>query len=149
MYPVTQTVFQPASWFRGLCHLAMLVVVASLVGCGGTKVYTADKTIVYRDIVYNVSNVRIFAPKSEAVLADGATVNLKDMDREGFEQLLADNNSPVFVRQSFMLDSDEMVYQATTVTGWKDFNSMNKRFSKALKKLTKFLADKKKTQLKL
>jgi hypothetical protein len=60
-----------------------------------------------------------------------------------------DNNHSVSIRQSIMLDSDEMVYQAGTVSEWSDFDKMNKRFSSAQKDLTKFLGDKKKTQLKL
>src|SRR5690606_34532499 len=109
---------------------------------------TADKTVVYKDSVYNVSNVKRFTVKSEAVLADKSTVDLKGMDKKGFNALL-DKEKPVFVSQAFMLDEDEMVYQTSNVDSWSDLNKMNKRFSSAGKGLTKFLGDKKKTQLKL
>ncbi len=57
----------------------MLLIAASLVVCGSTKVYTADKTVVYKESVYNVSNVKVFTAKNEAVLADKSTVDLKGL----------------------------------------------------------------------
>jgi len=133
---------------RWLATLGLVILAASLTACGGTKVYTADKTVVYKDAIYNVSNVRIFKPVNQAVMADKSTVELKGMDKKAFNALL-DKEKSVFVRQGFMLDQDELVYQATTVDSWSDFNKMNKRFSSAGSTLTKFLGDKKKTQLKL
>lgn len=147
MSHVTNMKFTGFIRYLGLAGMLMLAV--SLSGCGSTKVYTADKTVVYKDNVYNVSNVKIFSPSNEAVLADKSTVNLKGMEKKAFEKLLEDNNDSVFVRQSFNLDSDEMVYQAGTVAKWSDFDKMNKRFGSAQKDLTKFLGDKKETQLKL
>jgi len=147
MSPIMRKKFTAIIHYLGLAGMLMLAV--GLSGCGSTKVYTADKTVVYKDNVYNVSNVKIFSPSNEAVLADESTVNLKGMEKKAFEKLLADNGNSVFVRQSFMLDDDEMVYQAGTVAKWSDFDKMNKRFSSAQKDLTKFLGDKKKTQLKL
>jgi hypothetical protein len=136
------------SFTQALMTVFLVLIAASLVGCGSTKVYTADKTVVYKDSVYNVSNVKIFTVKNEAVLADKSTVDLKGMDKKGFNALL-DKEKPVFVSQGFMLDQDELVYQASNVKSWSDLNKMNKRFSSAHKDLTKFLGDKKKTQLKL
>jgi hypothetical protein len=133
---------------RWLATLGLVILAASLAACGSTKVYTADKTVVYKDAVYNVSNVRIFKPINQAVLADKSTVELKGMDKKAFNALL-DKEKSVFVRQGFLLDQDELVYQATNVDSWNDFNKMNKRFSSAGSSLTKFLGDKKKTQLKL
>ncbi len=136
------------SFSQAFMTVALLLIAASLVGCGSTKVYTADKTVVYKDSVYNVSNVKVFTVKNEAVLADKSTVDLKGMDKKGFNALL-DKEKSVFVSQGFMLDQDELVYQAKTVDSWSDLNKMNNRFSSAHKDLTKFLGDKKKTQLKL
>jgi hypothetical protein len=133
---------------RWMATLGLVVLAASLTACGSTKVYTADKTVVYRDAIYNVSHVKVFKPTNEAVLADKSTVELRGMDKKGFNALL-DKEKSVFVRQAFMLDQDELVYQATNVDSWNDFNKMNKRFNSASSDLTKFLADKKKTQLKL
>ena len=87
---------------------AMLLIAASLVVCGSTKVYTADKTVVYKDSVYNVSNVKVFTAKNEAVLADKSTVNLKGMDKKDFNALL-DKEKLVFVRQGFQQDDNELV----------------------------------------
>jgi hypothetical protein len=126
----------------------MLVLVLSLAGCGSTKVYTADKTIVYHESVYNVSNVKVFTRKNVAVMPDLSTVNLANLDESGFNQLLA-SGSTVTVQQGFLLDDIELVYQQATVSSWKEFNKLNKRFMSASKDLNKFLADSKKTQLKL
>jgi hypothetical protein len=136
------------SFTQAFMTVALVLIAASLVGCGSTKVYTADKTVVYKDSVYNVSNVKVFTVKNEAVLADKSTVDLKGMDKKGFNTLL-DKEKSVFVSQGFMLDQDELVYQAGNVDSWSDLNKMNKRFSSAHNDLTKFLGDKKKTQLKL
>lgn len=133
---------------RWMATLGLVILAASLTACGSTKVYTADKTMVYKDAIYNVSNVRIFKPTNQAILADKSTVELRGMDKREFNALL-DKEKSVFVRQGFMLDQDELVYQATNVDSWSDFNKMNKRFNSANSDLTKFLADKKKTQLKL
>ena len=134
----------------GWCTLlAVLMVVPLLVSCGSTKVYTADKTIVHRDSIYNVSNVRVFTVRNEAVVGDGQIVDLKGMERKAFENLLKENGGSVRVQHIFQLDDQEMVYQRTDVKSWSDLSRMNKRFNSAGKSITKFLADKKKTQLKL
>jgi hypothetical protein len=133
---------------RWLTTLGLIILAASLTACGSTKVYTADKTVVYKDSVYNVSNVKVFTAKNEAVLADKSTVDLKGMDKKSFEALL-DKEKSVFVRQGFQLDDNELVYQATTVDSWSDYNKMANRLESAQKDLTKFLGDKKQTQLKL
>ncbi len=131
-----------------LMSVALVLIAASLVGCGSTKVYTADKTVVYKDSVYNVSNVKVFTVKNEAVLADKSAVSLKGMDKKGFTALL-DKEKQVFVRQGFQLDSDELLYQAANVDSWSAYSKMTSRLESAQKNLTKFLGDKKKTQLKL
>ena len=104
--------------------------------------------MVYRGSVYNVSNVVVFTTRNEAVSADKQVTDLRGFDKKQFNQLL-DQEQSVFVRQVFMLDDREVVYQAQDVDSWSDFNKMNKRFESAAKDFTKFLADKKKTQLKL
>lgn len=133
---------------RNAFAATLAVLTLSLAGCGGTEVYTADKTMVYRDSIYNVSNVRVFTARNEAVIGDQQTVDLKGYDKSQFNALLAQNPS-VFVRQVFMLDDIEMVYQAQSVASWKDYDRMNNRFEGATKDLTRFLADKNDTQLKL
>jgi hypothetical protein len=148
MTAANRKLLQDMSAVRWLMVLSLVLLAAMLTACGSTKVYTADKTVVYKGTVFNVSNVKMFSPKNEAVLADKSTVDLKSMDKKSFNALL-DKEKPVFVRQGFMLDSDEMIYQATNVSSWSDLDKMNKRFVSAQNSLTKFLADKKKTQLKL
>ncbi len=128
--------------------VAMLALALSLGGCGSTKVYTADKTVVYQESVYNVSNVKVFTRKNVAIQPDGSTVNLANLDEPGFNQLLG-GGSAVAVQQGFLLDDIEVLYQQADVSSWKEFKKLNKRFMSASKDLNKFLANSKKTQLKL
>jgi hypothetical protein len=131
-----------------LAFALILIAAASLTACGSTKVYTADKTIVYQNAIYNVSNVKVFKPTSEGDVGQGQTVDLIGMDKSKFNALLKAHPS-IQVTQAFMLDDQEMVYQKGTVKSWSDLNKMNNRFKDAGQDITKFLADKKKTQLKL
>jgi hypothetical protein len=128
--------------------VVVVLAVLLLVGCGSTKVYTADKTVVYQESVYNVSNVKVFTRRSSGQLADQSMVNLANVDEAGFMELLVRSPS-IRVRQGFMLDEIEMLYQQGTVSSWKEFKKLNKRFNSASKDLNKFLADSKKTQLRL
>jgi hypothetical protein len=135
----------PRPWITALL---LLIVAVSLTGCGSTKVYTADKTVVYRDSIYNVSNVKVFSPKNEGDVGQAQPVDLSSMDKKQFESLLKEHPS-IQVTQGFMMDDQELVYQRQQVTSWSQFNKMTGKFQSANKSLTKFLADKKKTQLKL
>lgn len=128
--------------------VALLLLALGLGGCGSTKVYTADKTVVYQESVYNVSNVKVFTRKNVAILPDQSTAHLANLDESGFNQLLA-GGSAVTVEQGFLLDDIEVLYQRADVSSWKEFKKLNKRFMSASKDLNKFLANSKKTQLKL
>lgn len=136
------------SQLKWMAVMLMSTIMLSLAGCGSTKVYTADKTIVYRDSIYNVSNVKVFSTKVEGVISDTETVDLKNADKKRINGLL-DTHDTILVRQVINLDDQEMVYQAKRIKSWSEFSSMSKSFSSANSKVTKFLADKKKTQLKL
>ena len=148
MYRTSSMNSNLAIQFKWIVVMLLSAIMLSLAGCGSTKVYTADKTIVYGDNIYNVSNVKVFSTKTEAVLSETETVNLKNADKKRVNELL-DANDTMLVRQVISLDDQELVYQAKRIKSWSEFNSMNKQFSSANSKVTKFLADKKKTQLKL
>ena len=132
-------------------HLAVGLLLACLValgGCGGTKVYSTDKTIVYRDSIYNMGNVQRIGSRIDGQLADGTTVNMTNMDKKAVEGLL-DDNDEVMVSMYVEMDDREMVYLRQRVSRCSDYNKMKKRHEGALKDMTKFMGDKKKTQLKL
>ena len=126
----------------------MVMTVLLLASCGGTKVYNNDKTIVHRGSIYNVSAVKQIKSKNSGKLADGTMVDLAGASRKQFETYLKENG-PVYVRQSFDLDGDEMLYQAQSVSKWSQYSKMQKNFESAGKKITSLLGDKKKMQLKL
>jgi hypothetical protein len=133
---------------KGVGQVLMALLALGLSACGSTKVYTADKTVVYQQSVYNLANVKVITRKSTAVLADQSVIDLANMDEEGLVPLLAISPS-IDVRQVFLLDDIELVYQQTSVTSWKEFRKLDKRFRGASKDLNKFLANSKKTQLNL
>ena len=127
---------------------ASIMAIFLLTGCGGTKVYNNDKTVVYNGAVYNMSAVKQINAKSIGKLSDNNTVNLKGVTKKEFEAYLKEYDS-VYVRMFFDLDEQEMLYRASSVDKWKDYQSMQKSFENAGKQITSLMADKKKMQLKL
>ncbi len=126
----------------------LLAGMLALGGCGSTKVYTADKTIVYKDNIYNLGNVQRIGSRIDGQLADGTTVKMTNLDKKGVEGVLKDNGE-VTVSMVVEMDAQEMVYLQTRVSKYSDYNKMKSRFDSALKDITNFMGDKKKTQLKL
>ena len=119
-----------------------------LAGCGSTKVYTADKTIIYNGSLYNMSNVQRIGSRIDGNLPDGSTVNMKSLDKKGVQALFK-QHSEIMVSTVVEMDDKEMIYQRIRVKKVSDYNKMVKRFDGALNDISKFMADKKKTQLKL
>jgi hypothetical protein len=131
--------------------LVLAISVMSLLlfaGCGGTKVYNVNKTIVYRDAMYGVSDVKQISAKTTGKISDDRTVNLRGADRKQVEAYIKETGS-MFVRMSFDMDGQEMLYRASSVEKWSQYSSMQKSFEKAGKQIASLLAAKKTTQLKL
>ena len=127
---------------------ASIMAMFLLAGCGGTKVYNNDKTVVYNGAVYNMSAVKQINPKSMGKLSDNNTVNLKGVTKKEFEAYLKEYDS-VYVRLFFDLDGQELLYRASSVDKWKDYQHMQKSFENAGNQITSLMANKKKMQLKL
>ena len=127
---------------------ASIMAMFLLVGCGSTKVYNNDKTVVYNGAVYNMSTVKQINSKSMGKLSDNNTVSLKGVTKKEFEAYLKEYDS-VYVRMFFDLDGQELLYRASSVDKWKDYQHMQKSFENAGKQITSLMADKKKMQLKL
>ncbi len=125
----------------GLC-------MALFIGCGGTKVYTVDKTVTYRDAMYNMSTVQKISGREEARLADGTVVNIRNKDKKAMQAMFKENGE-MLISMIVDLDEQEMVYLRTNVDNYSDYSRMKKKFDGALKDITKFMADKKDTQLNL
>ena len=121
---------------------------ALMAACGSTKVYTADKTVIYRDSIYNVSNVQRISARQEAKTPDGQDVDLANKNKNQLKAFFKDNPDSV-VTMAVDMDTQEMVYLRTKVDGYSEYARLDSRFEKAMKDITKFMADKKKTQLKL
>ncbi len=133
---------------RTLVLVASVMTMLLLAGCGGTKIYNNDKTVVYNGAVYNLSKVSHIDNKISGKLSDSNTVNLKGADRKQIEAYLKEYNS-IYVRMAFNFDSREMLYRASSVEKWSDYSRMQKSFENAGKQITSLMADKKKLQVKL
>jgi len=129
--------------------LAMVVLMIFLAGCiSSSRSYNAGKNIVYNGSMYNISNVKTVNSKVEGQLPNGDVKNMKGMDKKAVEALLK-QSSPIMVTTSLDLDGDEMVYERRSITKYSEYSKMTSRFQSAGKKITKFMGNKKATQLKL
>jgi hypothetical protein len=126
--------------------LAVVIFLAS--GCGGTKLYNTNKTIVYRDSIYNITNVQQIVSVIEGKTSDAGMIDLKGVDRKQFESHLK-QHGPIFVSMKFQLDDQELVYRAQNVESWKQFKKMNKSFRGAGQDIADLLAHRKDTQVEL
>lgn len=128
--------------------LLLFAIMLSIGACGSTKVYTAQKTVIYNGSLYNMANVQKLSNSVIGTKANGDTVNMRAMDKKAVEALLKQESS-IVVKTTITMDSQELVYQNARVSKYSDYSKMVSRFDGALKNISKFMADKKKTQLKL
>lgn len=133
---------------KHIAALLLLAAIMALPGCGSTKVYTNDKTLVYRGDLYNLSNVQRLGSRVEGKLPNGDKVNMKRMDKKEINKLL-DEHSSFVVTTYIEMDDKDMVYQNSRVKSYSDVSNMTKRIDKAMGNIQKFMANKKSTQLKL
>jgi hypothetical protein len=128
--------------------LIAFLAAITLTGCGSTKVYDTTKTIVYNDSVYQVTDVKQISTRIEGVTPDKQTINLKNKDKSAISDAIEDND-PLFVRMIFDLDDQELVYFASEVDSYRDYNRMLSRFEDAGDDIAKLMAETKTKQLKL
>ena len=133
---------------RTLVLVASVMTMLLLAGCGGTKIYNNDKTVVYNGAVYNLSKVNHIDSKISGKLSDNNTVDLKGADRKQIEAYLKEYKT-IYVRMAFNFDSREMLYRASSVEKWSDYSRMLKSYEKAGDQITSLMASKKKLQVKL
>jgi hypothetical protein len=127
----------------------IVVLILSLAGCiSSTKVYQTDKTITYKGTLYNMSNVQKIDSKVMGKLPNGDEINMKGMNKKAVEALLKED-SPIMVTTALKMDDQELVYERRSVKKYSEFSKMVKNFESAGNKVSKFMAHKKQTQLKL
>ena len=125
------------------------VLILALAGCfSSTKVYQTDKTITYKSTLYNMANVQKIDARIMGELPNGDEKNMKGMDKRDAGDLL-DQHSSLIVSTVFEMDSQELVYQRSKVTSASQFSKMVSNFERAGSSISKFMANKKSTQLKL
>jgi hypothetical protein len=149
---VITPIFPPRADTRARAGLLPIILLAACVamvaGCGSTKVYTADKTIVYSGALYNMGNVQRITSRVDGQLPDGTQVDMRTLDKKGVEALLR-QSAPVTVSAIIQMDNQEMLYQRAAVVKYSDYDRLSDRFEDAIDDINDFMADKKKTQLKL
>jgi len=134
---------------RSVARLAAVMLVGVvMVGCSSTKVVTAGKSISYNGSLYNASNVKVFTPRTDAVISSTETTSLNQVTKDQFNAILQQHN-PLTVRQVIAMDQTELVYKTKSVKSWSDYQDMSEKFQSALKQITKFMADSSETQLQL
>jgi len=132
-----------------LVAFLMIACVLSLTGCmSSTKVYTTQKSVVYKGDLYNVSNVQKIGSRIEGRTPEGEVIDMKGMDKKDAGDLL-DEHSSLIVSTVFEMDAQELVYQRSKVTSASQYSKMLSNFERAGNNITKFMANKKSTQLKL
>ena len=127
--------------------LALFLTVL-LAACGSTKVYTVQKSVIYNGAMYNVSNVKVMSALVEARLEDGTVLNLAKADKRQFNEYVSKHDA-LPVRMAISMDGQELVYSSGKIDSFSVFDKKRKDFNKAQVSIQKFMADKKKTQLKL
>jgi hypothetical protein len=138
-----------AVYTKYLVALLMVACVLSISGCiSTTKVSTAGKSVVYKSELYNVSNVSKIGTRVEGLTPEGDVINMKGMDKRAAGDLL-DQHESLIVSTVFEMDSQELVYQRSKVTSASQFSKMMSNFERAGNSISKFMANKKSTQLKL
>jgi hypothetical protein len=144
-----QTLFSQTSSARRTSGVLMLITILGLTtACGSAKVYTPRKSLEFGGSIYNVSDVRQISTRLEAVTSTDEVISLDSYDGKQFDALLLEKGS-MTVRSLIALDDNVIVYQQQRVERKRDFNRLQDAIKDAYKKLTRFMADARKTQLKL
>ena len=131
------------TWF-----VVLVLAVVVMAGYGSTKAYSADKTVVYKASMYNISNVTHFTSRVEAITTDGETVDLTNYDKTRFGAFLEEQGT-VLIQSVILMDDQTMVYQSATPKKYSEFDKMRKNLASAMSQIAKFMKKKKATQLKL
>jgi len=126
----------------------LLVLIATLTGCGSTKVYTADKTLLVHDSLYNLASVQKISSSVEIVSPNGDGIDPMLFDKKQAKLLLKQYDT-LTVTTNLLLDDTVIVYEKQRIDSYSDYSRMTKRHGKAVGELNKFMSDAKKTQLKL
>ncbi len=91
---------------------------------------------------------KIIDSKIMGKLPNGDDKNMKGMDKKAVQSLLKEE-SPIMVTTALKMDDQELVYERRSVKKYSEFSKMVKNFESAGNKVSKFMAHKKQTQLKL
>ena len=149
MFNVISSLRMPRRFGRTLILASSVMSMVLLAGCiSSSRVYNNDKNVVYNGTMYNLANVKEISTTISGKLSDDNTVNLKGADRKQIEAYLKESDA-IYVRMAFQFDEREMLYRASSVDRWSDYNRMRKSFESAGDKISKLMANKKQIQLKL
>jgi hypothetical protein len=133
---------------RGVTALVLLACIIALPGCGSTKVYTADKTLLYGDNLYNLANVQRLGSRVEAKLSNDEIISAAHLEKKEVKDLL-DEHSTLLITTYIEMDEMHIIYQNVRIKKYSDYSKVIRNQESAMSKVNKFMADKKQTQLKL
>ena len=133
---------------RAVVSIALVALLAVAAGCGSTKVYNEQKTIVYKGSMYNISNVVRIASSIHGTLPDGESVELGTLDKDTFNARFADK-TPIDAKGLILLDDTQLVYTEGRIESYSDLKKMQKKLAGALKDIRKFMKKTGKAQLEL
>jgi hypothetical protein len=125
-----------------------LALVLGASGCGSTKVSTAQKSIAYKDRIYNISLVREVRGVREVILPGGETRNLNSLGDRARRDLF-DEYDEFRVRMRVLFDDTELMYFDRSVRNRRDLNALERRFDGAMEEIRRFMANRRQTQLEL
>ena len=135
------------SFSRNRTLVAVAAAMLLVAGCGGTKVYDLDKTVVLHGNMYNVTDTKSFTSRVEGTLPSGEVVNLARAEKDDIERYT--DQGPMRVTTAFVLDGQDIIYESVDVEKWSEFRKLRNDFEDARDDLQEFMADKKDTQLEL
>jgi regulatory protein YycH of two-component signal transduction system YycFG len=107
-----------------------------------------SKTVSYKGTMYNVSNITKTSSKVDGRAGDNEIVGLRSIDKTAFESYVKEHGS-VTVTTVIIFDEDEMVYQNTRVTKYKELEKVIKNLDSAMDEIAKFMGKNKASLLKL
>jgi len=126
----------------------LVLSIMALAACGSTKVYTAEKTMLFRGNLYTLSGLGVISSEVEAEVPDGEPVDLRSADKDRFNTLKGDAAS-LKVQTFMMLGEQKVPVETAAVTKYSQLKKMIKDLDSMLDKIHKFMKDPKKTQLEL
>jgi len=128
--------------------IVVAIAVLVLAACGSTKVYTAEKTMTYKGSLYTLTGASKISSHVNGETSEGEILDLRSVNKAQFKALV-EKHGVLEVTTSINIADEAVVAQTATVEKYSDLEKMTKNLNSKMKKIAKFMKDKKDTQLNL